>query len=296
MRVTRSYVEFPLAVGDEVELPEHVADHLVRVLRLQAGDACMLFNGDGRDFDARILDVGKRGARARILASRPVENESPLRITLLQGIARGDKMDWILQKATELGITRILPVSSDRSEVKLDARRADKRLAHWRGVVAAACEQSGRAYVPPVEAPQPLLAAAGQREGRGILLDPFATASLASRQGVIGEACTLAVGPEGGWSPGDREQLAAAGFEGVRLGPRVLRTETLTIAGRRVATFVIETSIEMTGSEHGSRLQRWWYSPSLALPVRWHEEYQAARGPASYEANLTVTFADLDPR
>ena len=230
MRLTRSYVDLPLAAGAEVHLPEDAAGHLVRVLRLQAGDACVLFNGDGRDYDARIVVAGKREARAEIIAARPVANESPLRITLLQGIARGEKMDWILQKATELGVARILPVDSERSEVKLDAARAQKRLAHWREVVVSACEQSGRAVVPDVLAPQPLAQAAPFQEGRGLLLDPQGTSSLATLGGQAFDACTLAIGPEGGWSPRDRGQLDAAGYEGMRLGPRILRTETAGIA------------------------------------------------------------------
>jgi 16S rRNA (uracil1498-N3)-methyltransferase len=230
MRLTRSHVDAPLQVGDEITLPDDVAAHLLRVLRLQEGDACVLFNGDGHDYDARITAIGKREARARVLSARRVDNESPLRITLLQGIARGEKMDWILQKATELGVARFLPVSSDRSEVKLDAQRADKRLAHWRGIVVSACEQSGRAVVPDVVAPQALAQSATSRTGRGFILDPFAEASLASLQGAPLRECTIAIGPEGGWSPRDREHLLAAGFEGLRLGPRVLRTETAGIA------------------------------------------------------------------
>ena len=230
MRLTRSHVDAPLQVGDEIKLPDDVAAHLLRVLRLHEGDACVLFNGDGHDYDARITAIGKREARAQVLSARRVDNESPLRITLLQGIARGEKMDWILQKATELGVVRFLPVSSDRSEVKLDAQRADKRLAHWRGIVVSACEQSGRAVVPDVAAPQALAQSAASRAGRGFILDPFAEASLASLQGTTLRDCTIAIGPEGGWSPRDRELLLAAGFEGLRLGPRVLRTETAGIA------------------------------------------------------------------
>ena len=230
MRVTRCHIENPLAVGQTLSLPEEAANHLVRVMRLREGDGCVLFNGDGHDYDARITAIGKREARAQVLSARRVDNESPLRITLLQGIARGEKMDWILQKATELGVVRFLPVSSDRSEVKLDAQRADKRLAHWRGIVVSACEQSGRAVVPDVVAPQALAQSAASRTGRGFILDPFAEASLASLQGTTLRDCTIAIGPEGGWSPRDREQLLVAGFEGLRLGPRVLRTETAGIA------------------------------------------------------------------
>jgi 16S rRNA (uracil1498-N3)-methyltransferase len=230
MRLTRSHVELPLRAGDEIALPEDVAAHLLRVLRLELGDACVLFNGDGHDYDARITHLGKREARARITNARRIDNESPLRITLLQGIARGEKMDWILQKATELGVARILPVDSDRSEVKLDAQRASKRVAHWRGIVVSACEQSGRATVPEVAAPRSLAHGAMLREGRGFILDPFADCTLSSLRDATLHACTIAIGPEGGWSPRDREQLVAAGFAGLRLGPRVLRTETAGIA------------------------------------------------------------------
>ena len=141
-------------------------------------------------------------------------------------------MDLILQKATELGVAAFIPVSSQRSEVKLDAARAEKRLAHWNSVVASACEQCGRAWVPEVSAPAPLeasvasLAASGPR----LLLDPFADAVVASLASPAGNALTVAVGPEGGWSPRDRQALQSAGFTGIRLGPRVLRTETAGLA------------------------------------------------------------------
>ena len=127
MRLTRVHVELPLVEGQELDLPEGPAAHLGRVLRLGVGDACVLFNGDGHDHDARVVAAGKRDVRVAIGAARPVANESPLAITLLQGIARGEKMDWILQKATELGVAAFVPVSSDRSEVKLDAERAGAR-------------------------------------------------------------------------------------------------------------------------------------------------------------------------
>jgi 16S rRNA (uracil1498-N3)-methyltransferase len=231
MRVTRVHVAMPLAIGGKVALPEDAAAHLVRVLRLQPGDACTLFNGDGNDYEARLLATGKRGAEAEVVAVHAVASESPLRIVLLQGIARGEKMDWILQKATELGVAAFVPVESERSEVRLDDARAAKRLAHWRSVVASACGQSGRAYVPEVEPPQPLAAALGRLADAAprFLLDPGATRSIATMASPP-DACVLAVGPEGGWSPRDHEQLRAAGFDGLRLGPRILRTETAGIA------------------------------------------------------------------
>lgn len=231
MRMTRVHVDVPLQVGVELTLPDAAAGHLTRVLRLEMGDACVLFNGDGRDYTARLLAVGKREVRAVIDSVAAVERESPLRTGLLQGVARGEKMDLILQKSTELGVSEIRPLWSQRSEVKLDAARTVKRHAHWRGVVIAACEQSGRACVPEVAAPVPLAAAlaALPEGGTRLLLDPegeLAIRTIEPKPGTL----WLAVGPEGGWSPADREQLVAAGFVGVRLGPRILRTETAGLA------------------------------------------------------------------
>jgi len=230
MRVTRVFVERPLQAGERFALPEDAATHLVRVLRLREGEGCVLFNGDGHDYAATLESVGKREVRVRIDGVAVVDNESPLRITLLQGIARGEKMDWILQKATELGVAAFVPVTSERSEVRLDAERADKRVAHWRSVVRSACEQSGRAVVPAVAAPHSLAGALDALPvGARFLLDPFADDAIGAIH-LQDPACVLAIGPEGGWSPRDREQLLAAGFSGLRLGPRVLRTETAGLA------------------------------------------------------------------
>jgi 16S rRNA (uracil1498-N3)-methyltransferase len=232
MRLTRVHVDLPLAEGRELDLPEGPAGHLGRVLRLGVGDACVLFNGDGHDYDAQVIVAGKRDMRVAIGAGRAVTSESPLAITLLQGIARGEKMDLILQKATELGVTAIQPLHSQRSEVKLDEARGAKRLAHWRSVVTSACEQSGRAVVPRVAAPEPLQAAVRGLPAGGLrlILDPEASETFATLSCPPGTPVMLAVGPEGGWSPLDREQLVAGGFRGVRLGPRILRTETAGLA------------------------------------------------------------------
>ena len=174
MRLTRLHVGAPLAPGARVALPEDAATHLLRVLRLQPGDPCVLFNGDGNDYPSRLTANGKREVRAEVLSMQVVENESPLRIVLVQGIARGEKMDLILQKATELGVAAIVPVSGERTEVRLDAERAEKRLAHWRNVVESACEQCGRARIPGLAAPVSLAAAARSLEGDGLrlVLDP----------------------------------------------------------------------------------------------------------------------------
>ena len=232
MRVTRVHVELPLSAGIEIELPENAANHLARVLRLEVGDTSVLFNGDGHDYPARLIEVGKRMVRVEVGTGIVINNESALRLLLLQGVARGEKMDLILQKATELGVASLHPLYSQRSEVRLDGARADKRLAHWRGVVVSACEQSGRARVPDVAMPLPLAQALAQLPDGGLrlILSPDADASLLRLALDPTQSVFLAVGPEGGWSPQDLEQLVAAGFTGVRLGPRVLRTETAGLA------------------------------------------------------------------
>lgn len=232
MRVTRVHVELPLAAGIEIELPENAANHLARVLRLGIGDTCMLFNGDGHDYPARLVEVGKRVVRVAVDDGIVIDNESPLRLILLQGVARGEKMDLILQKATELGVVSLHPLYSQRSEVRLDGARVDKRLAHWRSVVVSACEQCGRARVPDVAMPLPLaqVLRALQSGGLRLILDPDASAALTQLTLDPSQPICLAVGPEGGWSPQDIDQLCTAGFKGVRLGPRILRTETAGIA------------------------------------------------------------------
>ncbi|KRA54862.1 16S rRNA methyltransferase [Pseudoxanthomonas sp. Root65] len=231
MRLTRCHVDAPLAVGASLALPETAANHLARVLRLREGDACVVFNGDGHDYDARLSTISKREVRAEIIAARSVDNESPLHVTLLQGVARGEKMDLILQKATELGVAAVVPVVAERTEVKLDAERAEKRAAHWRSVIASACEQSGRARLPTLSAPAALADAARAvgADATKLTLDPTGEVSLATVQ-IAGGAVVVAIGPEGGWSPRDRDTLSAAGFIGLRLGPRILRTETAGLA------------------------------------------------------------------
>lgn len=232
MRLTRSHVDLPLAGGARITLPEDSAAHLVRVLRLREGDACVLFNGDGHDYPARLVQAGKREAVVELGDAAPADNESPLRITLLQGIARGEKMDLILQKATELGVAAIVPVNGERTEVKLDAERAGKRLAHWREVAVSACEQCGRARLPGIAPPRPLEQAvqALDRDMLRLILDPEAVHRLATLVAPASMRIAIAIGPEGGWSPRDLATLEGAGFTGLQLGPRVLRTETAGLA------------------------------------------------------------------
>ena len=227
MRTIRSFVDQPLAPGMHFALPELTTRHLVRVLRLEVGASCVLFNGDGHDYRARILSAQKRGAEVEIVDRIEVRNESPLRITLVQGIARGEKMDLILQKATELGVALIAPVITDRTEVKLDSDRSDKKMNHWRGVLAAACEQCGRARLPEILEPQTLAKfVAADRNARRLVLDPEADESLHELGLSAKDELSLAIGPEGGFSERDLAMLRAGNYQRVRLGPRILRTET----------------------------------------------------------------------
>lgn len=232
MRNIRIHVDLPLAAGAERILPTQAGEHVARVLRMVAGDPLTLFNGDGSDYPATIHAVGKREVVVRVDGCHALANESPLRLTLAQGVARGEKMDLIVQKATELGVVRIVPLLTERAEVKLDAARAEKRLAHWRAVAASACEQSGRARLPEIVQALPLPAWLDGLAADGALrLALLPEASRSSRELRFGAAGgLLVVGPEGGLGERDVGALTAAGFEGLRLGPRILRTETAGLA------------------------------------------------------------------
>jgi 16S rRNA (uracil1498-N3)-methyltransferase len=232
MRTIRIHVDIPLASGRDITLPAQAGEHVARVLRMEAGAPVVLFSGDdGMEYDAVLASVGKREVVASVGEGRQVANESPLSLTLAQGVARGEKMDFIIQKATELGVTRIVPILTERSEVKLDAARAEKRLVHWRAVAASACEQSGRARVPAIDAAQPLGAwLAALAEGGPMRLALLPEGSKRPNELALADAAILAIGPEGGFGERDRAALAGAGFTGLRLGPRILRTETAGLA------------------------------------------------------------------
>ncbi len=232
MRRIRCHVDAALICGTELPLPDAAANHLLLVLRLGSGDPVTLFNGDGFDYSASLERVGRSAAKALIGERQAGCPESGLAITLAQGIARGDKMDLILQKATELGVAAVWPLQTERTEVRLDAERMHKRLLHWRAVIASACEQSGRARLPTLDSPRGL---AGMIEAAStttlcLLLDPTGAHSLASLPPPAHGSLLLAVGPEGGFNSSERSQLRDAGFIGLRLGPRILRTETAGLA------------------------------------------------------------------
>jgi 16S rRNA (uracil1498-N3)-methyltransferase len=237
MRLTRIFVPDALTVGAEVDLPSQAGAHLTRVLRLDAGAPVTLFDGRGGEYAATLLTGNGKTARARVTRHDPVERESPLAITLLQGIARGERMDLIVQKATELGIARLVPVMAERSVVRLDARQRERKREHWQAIAHSACEQCGRNRVPEITAPRALgdslddLAADSLR----CLLAADAEQSLVARTtGVGARAVVLLIGPEGGLSDAEQEFARAHGFVGCRLGPRVMRTETAGLAALAV--------------------------------------------------------------
>ena len=237
MRIPRIHTDQPLRAGIDVLLPEQAGEHVARVLRLEHGHPLILFNGDGCEYDATLATLAKRAVTAAIHGVREIDRESPLKLTLAQGIARGEKMDWVLQKATELGVSSIVPLVTERTEVKLDEDRAERRLIHWRSVVAGACEQSGRTRLPGIEAPQRLdrwLGALSNNAALRLALLPQGDADLRQfpqlQQSSSNRDVLLCVGPEGGFSEHDVALLTHSGFRGLRLGPRILRTETAGLA------------------------------------------------------------------
>jgi 16S rRNA (uracil1498-N3)-methyltransferase len=230
VRLTRVHCAAPLTAGGELALPEAAAAHVARVLRLRAGDALVVFDGRGADFRAELTSIASGAVRVRLLERLAVRPESPLAITLVQAISRGERMDWTLQKATELGASAITPVIATRSVVRLDARQAEAKLRHWQAVVIAACEQSGRSRMPELRSPEPLREHLGRATGSGrrLVLDPDADTELAALS-APGGTVELLVGPEGGFDADELAASRAAGYRAVRLGPRVLRTETAGI-------------------------------------------------------------------
>ncbi|HDP88978.1 MAG TPA: 16S rRNA (uracil(1498)-N(3))-methyltransferase [Thioalkalivibrio sp.] len=225
MRIPRLYLPAPLRTGDEVDLDERCHRHAIQVLRLRVGAPLVLFNGDGNDYTAELSHSERRHARARVLGSTPNPAESPLAVTLAQGIAKGDHMDYSLQKAVELGVQVIVPVLCERSVLRLDDRRLEKKLEHWQGILISACEQSGRSRLPQLAPIQPLDDWLAQFAGHGVVLDPRAEQGLATLAPPVG-GCSALVGPEGGLTDEELDKARVAGLNGIRLGPRILRTET----------------------------------------------------------------------
>jgi 16S rRNA (uracil1498-N3)-methyltransferase len=235
MRTTRIHSPGPLAPNTEIALPAAGAYHAARVLRLRVGAPLTVFDGQGAEFHAEIAHVDGSDVRVRIGARMGSTPESPLHITLIQGISRNERMDWTLQKATELGVGVIAPVITARSVVRLDDKQAAKKLEHWRGIVVGACEQCGRSTLPDVREPVGLNdhLRTHPKEGLRLVLSPSAPGSLAGLASMSAKVALL-IGPEGGLDDDEIQRARQVGFAPVRLGPRILRTETAAVTALSV--------------------------------------------------------------
>ena len=230
MRISRIYLPQPLATGNDVELDSNALRHVVQVLRLKVGHPLILFNGEGGEYSAELIQVEKRRAMARIKEFHDINRESSLFTHLGIGISKGERMDFALQKAVELGVNEISPLFTEHCVVQLNDKRALKKQEHWQAVIISACEQSGRNTLPTLNAPQSFHQwLADTSNNTRLILDPAASTTLSTvkheASGVM-----LAIGPEGGFSQSEIEQALAKDFTGIALGPRVLRTESAAIA------------------------------------------------------------------
>lgn len=227
----RFFCSQSLAIGLQIDLPEAVAHH-VNVVRMAPGDAVTLFNGEGGEYTAVLDTVEKRRASATIKAHTRHEVELPYAITLAQALPEGAKMDWIIEKAVELGVAAVQPLAARRCVVKLSGDRAEKKLAHWQGVITSACEQSGRnrlAHLAPVDEFKDWIVQ--QDMHRRVILTPRATQSLADwARHQPPQALTIMVGPEGGFTDEEENTAMAHGALALSMGPRILRTETAALA------------------------------------------------------------------
>lgn len=229
MRNPRIYIDQALTVDTTIQLSDDAFGHVVRVLRLTDGDAITLFNGDGNDYAATLTDVAKKKAFAQVLSSQAIDNESPLNLHLGQGISRGDRMDFTLQKSVELGVNTITPLFTERCGVKLSGERLAKKVEQWQKIVVSACEQSGRATVPVVNEPMYLNDwLTEQTEALKLNLHPRAEHSIMTLP-IETARVRLLIGPEGGLSDEEIEVASDAGYTEVLMGPRVLRTETAAL-------------------------------------------------------------------
>jgi len=231
MRLKRVYVDAALEPGARLSLTGGAAGHLTRVLRLRSKAALTLFNGRGGEYAASIERVQRSEVTVVVGEHAPLERESPFPLTLAQGVSRGERMDLVVQKATELGVARLVPVLTERSIVRLDEGQSDRKSSHWRAVAIAACEQCGRNRLPEVALPTPLREFLRQPAGDSVrlLLSPSATRRIEDVPRPASGAMVL-IGPEGGLADEEQQLAEGAGFTAVNLGPRVLRTETAAIA------------------------------------------------------------------
>ncbi|MEZ5500579.1 MAG: 16S rRNA (uracil(1498)-N(3))-methyltransferase [Steroidobacteraceae bacterium] len=229
MRLTRVYLPHARDVGTRLALGSEAAVHLGRVLRLANGSDIEVFDGHGRAFAARLIMARAGEGEVELLAERPAIPESPLSLTLLQGLLRNEKMDWVIQKAVELGVQRIVAIATERSVVRLAAERSERRLRHWRTIAINACEQCGRSVLPQIELTSLAQLLAGALPAQRFVLQPRGAMTVDELDTALAQAAVM-IGPEGGFSERESRTLADAEFRALRLGPRVMRTETAALA------------------------------------------------------------------
>lgn len=239
MRIPRIYHPDSLTLDEEITLSDDAFQHSVKVLRMPVDAELCLFNGDGNDYRAKLTAVSKRSAQARVYTASANHSESSLQVHLGQVISRGDRMDFALQKSVELGVSAITPLFSERCGVKLNGERLQKKLQQWQKVVISACEQSGRSIVPTVhEAVNLTDFVRDSYEGLKLTLDPEAEVplkQLANEQPMTD--CRIIIGPEGGFTDEEVVQAAAENYKPIRLGPRILRTETAALTALSVLQY-----------------------------------------------------------
>jgi len=232
MRLARFFLKSPLETGARQMLSERAAHHAARVLRLRSGDNVTLFDGRGGEYAATIVESRRDAMAVEVGTWQDIERESPLEVALAQGVSSAERMDLTVQKAVELGVAAIQPLRTEKSVVRLDAQRLESRLAHWRRIVTAACEQCGRNRLPEVHAPISVaqLCEVTQTWPTKWLLAPGAAMRLQVAARSIAGPLAIAAGPEAGFSDEETHALIAAGFTPIQLGPRTLRTETAATA------------------------------------------------------------------
>jgi 16S rRNA (uracil1498-N3)-methyltransferase len=232
MRSYRVYSSLPLTVDEQCDLDERASHHLARVLRVKTGDRLCVFNGDGNNYRGAIVSATKHQVSVLIDSIEQADNESPLNTCLALGVSKGDRFDWAIKKATELGVTSIVPILSQRVDVRLSPERWLKKQEHWQQIVISACEQSGRAVVPDVQEPTILSQWLSDVEADcKLVLEPDATPNA-----LIDHSASIAllIGPEGGLAHSELALASESGFSAMRLGPRVLRTETAPLVALSV--------------------------------------------------------------
>ncbi len=239
MSPPRFFCETPLADGGRIELPAALAHHALRVLRLADGVPIVLFDGRGGQYSATLRVEGRR-ALAELGPHEAVECELRGRLVLIQGLASGDKMDWIVEKAVELGVTELRPVAAERSVLRLSGPRLDKRLDHWRAIARSASEQCGRNRLMVVHPPEPLAACLEAVGGPALFCHPDGPLDFRAVLADVRDSLTLMVGPEGGWAPDELTLARRRGLAGARFGARVLRTETAGLALVAAATALLD--------------------------------------------------------